>query len=714
MKKIRDISALVRQLFPESNISTAEIVAEIEEAYRSVDGDYGADQARVWGLQQEISEGVPFNFEDIVGVGDQQLFLAHNKDLGAMTAASHKKRDEDSLNAERVRKHVPADHPDFNRLLDLATEGARIPRDPSFRGGNPIPPLRNLYRIVAPAVKWMYYEEWLKGNCFLLPTNIATDIENRHYASIHHTRKKGKQCGRKLVDHSDASSGSCLNAGTSSDQAKAMYGELHHPSIFTIMDGINSQVDKHGADNISLFQTDIADAFGQLKISPGDVHLLLSDLGNGLTVCGTHGTFGLTGMPPTFGVVSRVVKSSVELVIRGTAEVYADDTCGVTHDADVDHDLAAAEGVIRNILGKDSVNPKKSLKGKILTFLGWLINCHTQTVSIGKENYYKLLYGFYAVDISRAVSIKVLQQLSGRVARYQLIIRPLRGLTPIFFAAHGVFGEGKEVVYRNRNVHLPLASEMKMAMWIWQASIIYLGLRGAEAARSFDSFRLQTTAVTVQFDASLTGLGILLTDDASGGLMGGGRADFPFDLLKDSSYQNSCEFIAVTLAVVAIARAGRSSVGIRLIGDSVAALSWSNKESWKGHLSRSAAVVFLLVCVAFDIHVAVEEHIAGVLNVACDDMSRGIAPEVVGVPLDRVVDIVGHKVSRKLLGLCDPRTVLDSRDKFVALWQEVQSCVKVIRADLVTTSALPIWADQGTDSSLAAAAFPSSLPDPNL
>jgi hypothetical protein len=115
--------------------------------------------------------------------------------------------------------------------------------------------------------------------------------------------------------------------------------------------------------------------------------------------------------------------------------------------------------------------------------------------------------------------------------------------------------------------------------------------------------------------------------------------------------------------------------------------------------------VFLSVCVAFDIHVAVEEHIAGVLNVAC---------EVAGVPLDRVVDIVGHEISRKLLGLCDPRTVLDSRDKFVALWQEVQSCVKVIRADLVTTSALPIWADQGTDSSLAAAAFPSPLPDPNL
>jgi hypothetical protein len=332
MKRIRDISVLVRQLFPEANISTAEIVAEIEEAYRSVDGDYGAEQARAWGLQQEISEGVPFNFEDIVGVGDQQLFLAHNKDLAAMTAASHKKRDEDSLNAERVRKHVPADHPDFNRLLDLATEGARIPRDPSFRGGNPIPPLRNLYRIVEPAVKWMYYEEWLKGNCFFLPTNLATDIKNRHYASIHHTKKKGKQCGRKLVDHSDASSGSCLNADTSSDQAKAMYGELHHPSIFTIMDGINSQVDTHGADNISLFQTDFADAFGQLKISPGDVHLLLSVLGNGRTVCGTHGTFGLTDMPPTFGVVSRVVRSSVELVIRSTAEVYADNTCGVTHE----------------------------------------------------------------------------------------------------------------------------------------------------------------------------------------------------------------------------------------------------------------------------------------------------------------------------------------------------------------------------------------------
>jgi hypothetical protein len=111
-----------------------------------------------------------------------------------------------------------------------------------------------------------------------------------------------------------------------------------------------------------------------------------------------------------------------------------------------------------------------------------------------------------------------------------------------------------------------------MAITIWKVSIVMLGLHEEKFARTLDSFRSQCPTVTLLFDSSLTGMGVLVTDDTSGYLMGGGRADFPFHLKEDSSHQNTCEFIAIVPGVVAIARTGRSGVVLRLIGDSMSAL----------------------------------------------------------------------------------------------------------------------------------------------
>jgi hypothetical protein len=86
--------------------------------------------------------------------------------------------------------------------------------------------------------------------------------------------------------------------------------------------------------------------------------------------------------------------------------------------------------------------------------------------------------------------------------------------------------------------------------------------------------------------------------------------------------------------------------------------------------------------VAFDIHVEEAEHILGVDNKACDDMSRDKSPEFVGVPINRIIEVEGHGVSQSLLRLCDPRELLTSGDSFVSLWGEVQRWTKEIRSEL--------------------------------
>jgi hypothetical protein len=78
-------------------------------------------------------------------------------------------------------------------------------------------------------------------------------------------------------------------------------------------------------------------------------------------------------------------------------------------------------------------------------------------------------------------------------------------------------------------------------------------------------------------------------------------------------------------------------------------------------------VVFLLFSVAFDIHVEEAGHILGVHNEPCDDMSRDVSPELVGVPIDRVIEVEGHGVRQSFIRLFDPRVLVTSGDCFLSL-----------------------------------------------
>jgi hypothetical protein len=307
LSKIRKMVVLMKLLFEDDPVITWDnVYTVVERAYRSVDGEYGAEQARQSALD---INGVPFSLAKEVGNGDLDRFTACDMDLVRMTREEHNFSAKNRLNKERVRNCVPEDHPDFAHVLELAKEGVHISTDESFIPGNPVPPFRNLYQIVAPAVGKMYHKEWLQKKCFILPTAVAMRIIRRWFASLHWTGKKDERKGRKLVDHADASSGHSLNGGTAKVQAQEQYGRITHPTIKQLAVMILGQVDKHGWDNVSLFQTDIKDAFGQLNIRAEDTRLLLSALTEDLTVIHHQGSFGLTHMPPAFAVISRIMES---------------------------------------------------------------------------------------------------------------------------------------------------------------------------------------------------------------------------------------------------------------------------------------------------------------------------------------------------------------------------------------------------------------------
>jgi hypothetical protein len=669
----------------------------IEASFCARDHEFTADRAH--------QDGGVFDLKAAVGDGDLAKFLACGSDLTRMTLEAQSQEAGDRLSVSRVQASISPTDPDYDRILSLAKEGFHVPRDPTFQPVSDPPGLRNLYVKVSAAVNRQLVKEWHDNQCFILPTEITRKVEERHYAPIHWVPKPVEDgeisLGRKLVDHSDLSSGHSLNAGTSKDQAEEMYGELRHPTIVTFVRMFLRVVDKYGWDNTALYKVDLRNAFGLLRVKPAHARFLMSQMTDGYTAVAHDGTFGMSAMPATFGVASRVIARGVNKVISGEADTYADDTAGAGCLTEIKADMENSMKFCRDLFGSTAVNEKKCSFATDMDIIGWNVNMKTRMVTITERNFLKLLHGFCAVDTSKSVNVRFMRKLSGRSTRYSMLFRPFKALNSALYRSHGSL--------TGRNTFVPLQEDARIAIEIWRASIVLLGLDRSRFSKTMISFLPQAPTVTVQFDASLKGIGFLLTNDVSGGLLGGGRASFPFDLEGDSSHQNTCEFIAVVMALVAVVRSGRTGISIRLIGDSTVALKWSKKESWSGELSMKAAVVFLLFSVAFDIHVEEAEHILGVDNEACDDMSRDKSPEFVGVPINRIIEVEGHGVSQSLLRLCDPRALVTSGDSFVSLWGEVQRCIKEIRSELDTSEGRVLRSDAGVLSELAAAPFSPSL-----
>jgi hypothetical protein len=226
-----------------------------------------------------------------------------------------------------------------------------------------LPGLRNLYIKVSAAVNCLLVKEWHNNQCFILPIEITRKSEGRHYAPIHWVPKPGAEgeisLGRKLVDHSDLSNGHSLNAGTSKEQAEDMYGELKHPTIVTFVRMFLPVVNEYGWDNTALYKMDLANAFGLLRVKPARTQFLMSQMTDGYTAIAHDGTFGMSGMPATYGVASRIIARGVNEVISGEADTYADDTAVAGYLTQIMSDMENSMKFCRDLFGSTAVNEKK-------------------------------------------------------------------------------------------------------------------------------------------------------------------------------------------------------------------------------------------------------------------------------------------------------------------------------------------------------------------
>jgi hypothetical protein len=130
-----------------------------------------------------------------------------------------------------------------------------------------------------------------------------------------------------------------------------------------------------------------------------------------------------------------------------------------------------------------------------------------------------------------------------------------------------------------------LSVEAIVAIQCWRAMLCLVRHRETEFTRTIGSFAPTAPTFVAEFDASLSGAGLIwsVREDGAEVIRGVGAVDLSsLGFGVDSSFQNLSEFIGAILAVVGQVILGFSGRNVALRGDSVTALTWAITERPRG------------------------------------------------------------------------------------------------------------------------------------
>ena len=655
--KVEAATNLLKRLLP----GLPDRIGDVEELV----GQAFASGCELYGEREALEWAGDFKFPRNVTDRDEFGLREFDNNLKALV-----KRRQEEIGAKRMSfdsiKRINCSDPDYGRLKELV-EGLRIFVASDFVPNEKPPPLRKKYLRVAAAVNKVMMELYDQGLVLFLPTTVELKIPSVHFSSTHWTTKAGKAKGRPLGDCSNSESGSALNSTEAKVLVDAHYGKIEHPTLTELMQMINRQADRVGREHVACWKIDLSGAFTLLFLHSDDVHLAAIELMDGITMFYITGFFGGTGTPASFQVITRVLERHINSLISGEIRIYVDDIMGCCSKEELEKDMNVAITECQGLLGEGSVAHDKTesslLTGK-LTWIGWEVNLATWTVSIGRKNFLKTLYGFFVVNEEDGVPIREIQRLASWASRYSTICRILRPYTTNLYAeVQGV---------NNLGITKKLRPKAVYTIRLWRIILCMMELQTTRFCRCISSFDKKEAQYAIEYDASLKGLGILVYRR---------KDEFePFALWKvsgistsfavghDASYQNAMEFIAIVIATSMLIQLGARNATITVEGDNKSSLAWVLTERFKGQRSQRAAVVYIALGVQFNVVVGDVSHVSGINNGVCDKLSRGVSPLSLGFNSNDTVFITEDSVIFQLLQICDPvQEIVNERD-LIDLW----------------------------------------------
>ena len=666
--------------FPvESRTTESEVRNLLEEAAEAAREDYDAASAVAW------ADGYEFPPEYLDS--DIRCLRAAQLDFPRMVRRRLQILSPNRLNAERVSRLRP-DNPERVLMEDLVG-GMRVHLPVGFipNGRLEQSPKRASYLTVATAVNKMLGAVWDQRLAFFLPLNMAQEhVPNLHLCKAHWTTKKGKPSGRPLGDLSNVD-GTPINTDETKVAAAAFYGKINHPTIEHIAIMIyefwvaSKECDlSRRWEDMRIWKMDLKGAYTLLSYRPEDVGLFAMLLSGDVVYFQIAGIFGWSGTPAAFHVVTRAISWELQHALIGRALMYVDDIVGVCFATDLEADLRTTKQTCTDLLGPGSIADEKTEHGMRLDVIGYTIDLSTRRVLISLKNFLAALHGFITIDVTKRIKLPVAQRLASWGTRYGKICRVMR---PFCGALNRV-----TVGRTDPHALFHWSAESIIAIQCWRAMLCLVRYRETEFTRTIESFARTVPVSVIEFDASLSGAGLIWSDRRTGAEVVVGVSAVDFKCLGfgvDSSFQNLSEYIGAILAVVGQVVLGLSGSSIALRGDSVTALTWAITERPRGVIVTNAAMIWTLLCIATDINVKEVTHIPGEENEKCDRLSRRgsnanltVAEEAIemGILNARVIEINGDSTIMSIIEMCDPRIKLESDQQFIEFWTRARLVIE--------------------------------------
>ena len=651
------------------------------ESIASADGNYGINEAIKW------AKGFEFP-QDLVD-SDMRLFRASQLDFSVMVRRRLKKIGATRMSAYRVEQ-LRSDNPERARLFDIAN-GMRVPLPVGFapNGKGERTPLRPAYVEVHQAVDKMLADLHAQGLAFCLPkTEAIAFIDGLHLGKASWTPKKGKASGRSIGDMSFCD-GAPLNCEEAKQIAESWWGKIELPTIDEVVCMILEffreaiRIDPLVRwEDLRLWKTDLRGAYQLLSLHPEAAKYFGMEIHGERIFIHLCGIFGWTCTPAAFQVVSRGIQWELLHSLKGRCKMYVDDIVGVCLVQDLDSEVQRAKDICTSLLGPNAIAEDKTETGTRLDVLGYVLDVELRLVSISRKNFLNAVYGFFTINLEDKVTLKTAEKLASWGSRYSKICRAMR---PFCGALHRATSGRK-----SRHALFFLPEEAQRAIRGWRAMLYLVSFEEQRYARRMESFLPESLNYVVEFDASLTGAGILWYKRQADGTevaLGGGAVDLRgFGFGSDSSFQNTAEYVGCILGMVGLVLLGVRDADIEIRGDSVAALTWAETERPRGQLVTNASMVFTLLSIRFNLDVKKGTHIPGEDNWRCDKLSRlgesqmGVpeALEAMGLTETVVVNLQENAQVQALLACCDPGRSLEGEEVFLGFWGEVRSALSEV------------------------------------
>jgi hypothetical protein len=629
----------------------------LDDAFKSADLVYGESEALEWAQGFSIPQSLVDDGVD--------LFRKSSFDIDRMIKSLKISLASTRLSVESINRVVSPNNCDYERMIDLVEGMPLFPSEsflPSSESSKPVK-LSSTYIKMGPAVDKMLFEDFLEEKlAFVLPAQMVYEhVPKYHLSRLSWTSKVGKKKGRPILDCSAGDNP--LNSDDTKRACDEKWGVIFHPTIKTFIEMIISYASQKDVplSALILWKVDLKGAYTLLSFSDEEVPLVGALLSNENIIFFLCGVFGWTGTPASFQVVTRVIKSELKSRISGAVEMYVDDILGVSLLEDAQSDVKITTKFCCDLFNSQCIAESKTIVDRRIDVIGYTIDLDSCHVSVTQKNQQRVVYGLMVIDTQKSVTVKLMQRFASWISRYADIIPILKPfIRPLYSSFKG----------RNEHASFDLDDEMRRLLQIFRAIFLTAILDELSFTRNLFTFVSNQAQIVVEFDASLSGGGILYFDGVDGSYLGASTLDFlSLELLSESRFQNYAEFLVSIISIIGAIylRPDISSIAFR--GDSRTALSWLSTGRIKSDIASNLALIFVHLCIDHKISVDEVSHLPGESNIPADMLSRGST-------LLEVRKIDKRINSNQLivipcsifLSICNPINIPKNDQEFIDLW----------------------------------------------